>query len=67
MSFHEPEYLGDAVYVVRDDAGDLLISLGDHRNYPVVVLEQEVYEKLIAYAERTMNERHQEMERLQKQ
>lgn len=49
-----PRYLGDAVYVSRDDLGRLVITTDHHEPAlagNTIVLEDEIWEALKAYAE----------------
>ena len=67
MSFHNKTYLGDSVYAIREDSGDLTITTengypDDPRNR--IVLEPTVYAKLVEYASVTYKERQDELERL---
>ena len=43
-----PEYMGDAVYARFDGLG-IEISVGDHRNSPVVIFEPEVMDALMRF------------------
>lgn len=51
-----PEYLGDGVYV-RDMGYAVSLSVGDHRNHPVVILEPDIIEVLNHYWQRCKSAR----------
>lgn len=52
-----PRYLGDGVYA-SFVAGQIALSVGDHRNPPVVFLEPEVLDHLIIFAREAFNGNH---------
>ncbi len=58
----EPDYIGDGVYVSYDGY-QIWISVNDHRNPPVVALEQSVFEALIRYGNRAFNTRFEDVKR----
>ena len=47
------EYLGDGVYV-RFNGYSFEISVNDHRNPPVVMMEDEVIDALVAFKEKCL-------------
>jgi hypothetical protein len=52
MDDHNTEYLGDAVYAHFDDYGSIHLTLNDHHNRAMIVLEPETMESLIGFWEK---------------
>ncbi len=68
MTFHDRSYLGDAVYVVRQGYGDLVLTTEDGiRETNRIVLDPSVYNSLMIYADKTLKERKDELERRQEE
>jgi hypothetical protein len=68
MSFHQKSYIGDGVYVIREDFGDLTLTTEDGvRTTNAIILEPDVWTNLKDYAEHTEKERKAEFERQRKE
>jgi len=66
MTFHDKCYLGDAVYVVRQDYGDLVLTTEDGVSETNrIVLDPAIYNSLMIYADKTLKQRQDELERRQ--
>lgn len=51
-----PEHIGDGVYV-SDEGYAIALRVNDHRGNPVVLLEPDVLDALVRYAERCKSSR----------